>query len=149
MATEECEKGFLFSFCSLTVISEEDHEDFISEEDCEDYHKHRTELPSEPPPPTYSSQPEFGYGLHKIPFADWPELAQTTLNKRLARKLNTKKAKNVIYFIGDGMGISTLALARLHKSQFDEITMDKVHLAWDEWIDTGLVKVRKAVANNR
>jgi len=41
----------------------------------------------------------------------------TTLDKALALKPNSGKAKNLILFIGDGMGISTLVAARIHEGQ--------------------------------
>ena len=40
-----------------------------------------------------------------------------TLNKALAQQPNTGKAKNVILFIGDGMGISTIVASRIHEGQ--------------------------------
>lgn len=41
----------------------------------------------------------------------------TTLEKALALQPNTGKAKNVILFIGDGMGISTIVASRIHEGQ--------------------------------
>ncbi|MEY4255357.1 MAG: hypothetical protein RLZZ141_584 [Pseudomonadota bacterium] len=41
----------------------------------------------------------------------------TTLDKALALKPNTGKAKNVILFVGDGMGISTIVASRIHEGQ--------------------------------
>ena len=32
-------------------------------------------------------------------------------------KLNTKKAKNVIIFVGDGMGVQTHTASRIYKGQ--------------------------------
>jgi len=40
-----------------------------------------------------------------------------TLDKALALQPNTGKAKNVILFIGDGMGISTIVASRIHEGQ--------------------------------
>lgn len=54
------------------------------------------------------------------PAADDPttyEAGKTALEQRLAVRPNTGKAKNVILFIGDGMGISTLTAARIHAGQ--------------------------------
>ena len=106
---------------------------------CDEYHPKRT------PPPAGESgigiNAEIGEGLHKIPYADWKGISRATLNKRVAKVPNTNKAKNVIFFIGDGMGVSTESIARLHKSQMEGITIDQVHLAWDHFIDAGLVKV--------
>lgn len=40
-----------------------------------------------------------------------------TLDRALALQPNTGKAKNVILFVGDGMGISTIVAARIHDGQ--------------------------------
>ncbi|MEY4249043.1 MAG: hypothetical protein RJA87_676 [Pseudomonadota bacterium] len=41
----------------------------------------------------------------------------TTLEKALAQQPNRRKAKNVILFVGDGLGISTIVAARIHEGQ--------------------------------
>jgi len=41
----------------------------------------------------------------------------TTLDKALALRPNNGKAKNVILFVGDGLGISTIVAARIHEGQ--------------------------------
>ena len=107
---------------------------------CDEYHPRKTSPPLRGQG-DIGINAELGEGLHKIPYADWPAISQSTLNKRLAKVQNTNRAKNVIFFIGDGMGVTTQSIARLHKSQMDNITMDQVHLAWDHFIDAGLVKV--------
>lgn len=45
----------------------------------------------------------------------WREKAQNKLKQNINRqnRLNTERAKNVIFFLGDGMGISTLAATRM------------------------------------
>ena len=42
----------------------------------------------------------------------WKELAQERLAKELMSRTIDKQAKNVIIFLGDGMGVSTLTAAR-------------------------------------
>lgn len=42
---------------------------------------------------------------------------EAALKQRLQLKPNTQKAKNVILFIGDGMGVSTLTAARIYTGQ--------------------------------
>uniref|UniRef100_A0A3F2YW16 Alkaline phosphatase n=1 Tax=Anopheles dirus TaxID=7168 RepID=A0A3F2YW16_9DIPT len=44
----------------------------------------------------------------------WRNQAKATVEKHLKRTENTNIAKNVILFLGDGMSISTVALARIH-----------------------------------
>ena len=42
----------------------------------------------------------------------WKQEAQNRLFEEINRKANNNQAKNVILFLGDGMGISTLTAAR-------------------------------------
>lgn len=48
---------------------------------------------------------------------DWNEDAQRTLRNALKQKQNWGVAKNVILFIGDGMGLSTVTTARIYDGQ--------------------------------
>jgi len=43
--------------------------------------------------------------------------AGAVLQERLEQKPNTKRAKNIILFVGDGMGISTVTAARIYAGQ--------------------------------
>lgn len=47
----------------------------------------------------------------------WYKYAEERLDRMLNRKLNTNKAKNVILFLGDGMGLSTVTAGRIWKGQ--------------------------------
>lgn len=47
----------------------------------------------------------------------WIESAQEELKRLLSQKPNTNIAKNVILFLGDGMGMSTVTAARILKGQ--------------------------------
>lgn len=44
----------------------------------------------------------------------WHNKAQSYLKAKIASEPNTNKAKNIIFFIGDGMGISTVAATRMY-----------------------------------
>lgn len=44
----------------------------------------------------------------------WLSSASEFVEEKSKQKLNTKKAKNVIFFIGDGMSVATLSAARLY-----------------------------------
>jgi alkaline phosphatase len=46
--------------------------------------------------------------------AEWFSAGRSAIeaNKRVNRELNTRCAKNVILFVGDGMGVSTVTAAR-------------------------------------
>src|SRR5690606_28278071 len=47
----------------------------------------------------------------------WYELGQAELKRSLERETNTRQARNIILFIGDGMGISTITAARIFDGQ--------------------------------
>ncbi|CAF1106763.1 unnamed protein product [Didymodactylos carnosus] len=47
----------------------------------------------------------------------WNENAANAIDKSLQRKINTRQAKNVIMFLGDGMGVSTITAGRIRKGQ--------------------------------
>ncbi len=43
--------------------------------------------------------------------------AEATLRDTLARRANTRPAKNIILFVGDGMGVTTVTAARIYQGQ--------------------------------
>lgn len=47
----------------------------------------------------------------------WINNAHQTIDTILNRKRNLNLAKNLILFLGDGMGISTITAGRIHKGQ--------------------------------
>jgi alkaline phosphatase len=51
-------------------------------------------------------------------------------------------AKNVIFFIGDGMSITTLAASRIYMGQMNNRTGENEMLSFEEFPHTGLSKVR-------
>ena len=51
------------------------------------------------------------------------------------------RAKNVILFLGDGMGISTITAARILKGQLGGHRGEEGYLEFDRFPYTGLVKV--------
>lgn len=55
----------------------------------------------------------------------------------LKTKLNTKAAKNVIIFIGDGMGPNTVTAARIYRAG------ESSYLSWERFPHLGALKVRK------
>lgn len=65
----------------------------------------------------------------------WIKEAQTLLHKKLTTKLNKNRAKNVIFFLGDGMSIATLAATRVYLGN------ENVQLSFEEFPYTGLSKV--------
>ncbi|XP_055599312.1 alkaline phosphatase-like [Uranotaenia lowii] len=64
----------------------------------------------------------------------WVKLGQETVDRNANRKPNENVAKNVIMFLGDGMSISTVAMARVYAGGED------VPLAFDRFPDIGMSK---------
>lgn len=78
----------------------------------------------------------------------WRNYGETHLKKILARlqdetggKGNKSRAKNVIIFIGDGMGLSTITAARIYKGQQKGNSGEEENLTFDEFPHIGLAKV--------
>ena len=47
----------------------------------------------------------------------WNKHAQDTIDQLLNRKINQNIAKNIILFVGDGMGVGTITAGRIRKGQ--------------------------------
>jgi alkaline phosphatase len=74
-----------------------------------------------------SSEQWFAKGAHSVA-------------KRADRKINTNRAKNVILFIGDGMGVSTLTAARILEGQLRGEPGEENYLSFEKFPYSGLVK---------
>ncbi|XP_067616441.1 alkaline phosphatase 4 isoform X2 [Eurosta solidaginis] len=77
--------------------------------------------------------------------AFWHNIAMTQLEKtlKLAQKTHEvpQKAKNIIIFIGDGMGLTTITAGRIYKGQYlKHNSGEEEMLAFDEFPYTGLAK---------
>ncbi|XP_043975547.1 alkaline phosphatase, tissue-nonspecific isozyme isoform X1 [Gambusia affinis] len=70
----------------------------------------------------------------------WRSKAKQTLQSVLDRKLNTNVAKNVILFLGDGMGITTYTAARILKGQLQHQTGEETVMTMDTFPHVGLAK---------
>uniref|UniRef100_A0A1I8PHI3 Alkaline phosphatase n=1 Tax=Stomoxys calcitrans TaxID=35570 RepID=A0A1I8PHI3_STOCA len=85
---------------------------------------------SNKPSPEEEKHPEF-----------WLTLGREELFKSLAKqKLNVNKAKNIILFMGDGMGLSTITAARILKGQRMNHTGEEAVLSFDKFPYTALSK---------
>ncbi|KAL7825345.1 hypothetical protein AOLI_G00325520 [Acnodon oligacanthus] len=71
----------------------------------------------------------------------WRAQAQATLQSALSRKLNTNVAKNIVLFLGDGMGITTITAARILKGQLENQTGEETVMTMDTFPYVGLAKV--------
>ncbi|CAH2318528.1 alkaline phosphatase, tissue-nonspecific isozyme [Pelobates cultripes] len=71
----------------------------------------------------------------------WRDQAQQTLKRALdLQKLNTKVAKNVIMFLGDGMGVPTVTATRILKGQLDGQPGEETELEMDKFPYVALAK---------
>lgn len=72
----------------------------------------------------------------------WHHRAQHTLRNQLEKEHNTNIAKNIIFFLGDGMSIPTLAAARIYLGQTRGHSGEESRLSFESFPYTGLSKVR-------
>lgn len=66
----------------------------------------------------------------------WEKLANLDLERALNKKIILGSAKNVILFIGDGMGPTTTTSARIYGKG------EEGFLAWEKMDNIGVLKVR-------
>uniref|UniRef100_A0A182K0U9 Alkaline phosphatase n=1 Tax=Anopheles christyi TaxID=43041 RepID=A0A182K0U9_9DIPT len=75
----------------------------------------------------------------------WHTAAQKSLQDQRARLKKERKAKNVVYFIGDGMGLSTVAATRMYLGN------ENMYLSFEKFPYFGLAKtycVNRQVADS-
>lgn len=70
----------------------------------------------------------------------WLQAGEQAIANRLALQPNTNRAKNVILFVGDGMGISTLTAARIFEGQLNGEPGEEGYLSFEKFPHTALVK---------
>ncbi|XP_078049409.1 alkaline phosphatase 4 [Augochlora pura] len=70
----------------------------------------------------------------------WLKQGQKNLQENLAYRNNERRAKNVLIFIGDGMGISTITAGRIFKGQTKGMTGEEYKLVFEKFPNTGLAK---------
>lgn len=70
----------------------------------------------------------------------WLKSGQENLQRILAQRNIETRAKNVIVFIGDGMGISTITAGRIFKGQTKGTTGEEYKLAFEKFPNVGLAK---------
>ena len=73
---------------------------------------------------------------------DWNQDAANTLKSALRVVPNTNRAKNVIMFLGDGMGITTITAARIYKGQLEGNPGEETKLNFETFPHVALSKVR-------
>lgn len=70
----------------------------------------------------------------------WNEQARQSIDEIVRRKENFRRAKNVILFLGDGMGISTVTAGRIRKGQILGQLGEDFQTEMEQFPHTGFVK---------
>uniref|UniRef100_A0A8D9BH38 Alkaline phosphatase n=1 Tax=Cacopsylla melanoneura TaxID=428564 RepID=A0A8D9BH38_9HEMI len=81
----------------------------------------------------------------------WYEQGDSALKGLLERRINEKKARNVILFLGDGMSLATVTAARIYDGQQNGHTGEEAQLSFESFPTTGLSKtycIDKQVADS-
>ena len=76
----------------------------------------------------------------------WADLAKKKF-KRFQNSVNfksTKRPRNIILFVGDGMSLNTQAAARFFKAYSMGFLAGDVNLVWDDWETVGLLRTFSA-----
>lgn len=74
---------------------------------------------------------------------DWNALGRKRIKMAktlLENSRNTKRAKNVILFIGDGMGLPSISAGRVLKAQVNNLKGEDIYLAWEKFPHAGLAR---------
>ncbi|CAH1255571.1 ALPL [Branchiostoma lanceolatum] len=74
----------------------------------------------------------------------WQENAQAAIRDFVSNQLNTNVAKNVIMFLGDGMGVSTVTAARILKGQLEGMPGEESVLSWEDFPHVAMSKTYNA-----
>ncbi len=72
----------------------------------------------------------------------WMDIAKKELDEALARQPITNVAKNVIFFVGDGLGLSTTTAARIYKGQLQGVSGEEQKLLYETFPSVALSKVQ-------
>lgn len=71
----------------------------------------------------------------------WLKSAREELKQKTEKRMNLNKAKNIIFFLGDGMSLSTVAAARIRQGQMKGKTGEEDALSFEKFPYSGLSKV--------
>lgn len=71
----------------------------------------------------------------------WFDQAQSTLKDRLYKKPNTNVAKNIVFFVGDGLSLTTITAARIFYGQLQGKRGEESDLWFQTFPNVGLAKV--------
>ena len=73
----------------------------------------------------------------------WRQEGQRELLEAIQRKVNMNVARNVILFVGDGMGLSTVTAARILRGQRDGKPGEETKLTFEKFPNIALAKVNR------
>ena len=88
-------------------------------------------------------QPQFPVKRQETP-ETWRRDGQLAIEARKRQKINKGKAKNVILFIGDGMGVTTITASRILEGQLRGTSGEENRLSFEEFPFTALSKTYSA-----
>ena len=73
----------------------------------------------------------------------WKSTGEAELREALtnAARINTNTAQNVVLFVGDGMGLSTVTASRIFRGQQNEQPGEEHKLAFEKFPNIALAKV--------
>ena len=77
----------------------------------------------------------------------WHEAGQKALKEALNIRPNTNLAKNIILFVGDGMGLSTVTAGRIRKGQLDKKNGEELVTYMENLPHVALSKVTLSAEN--
>ena len=70
----------------------------------------------------------------------WNQQARSEIENKLKKKMNIRTAKNVILFLGDGMGINTVTAGRIRKGQVNNQLGEDFLTEMEQLDETGFSK---------
>jgi alkaline phosphatase len=70
----------------------------------------------------------------------WFTDGEAVVSERARQVIRSRKAKNVILFVGDGMGVSTVTAARILEGQLQGLAGEEHNLSFDKFPYTALAK---------
>ncbi|OQV26259.1 Alkaline phosphatase [Hypsibius exemplaris] len=70
----------------------------------------------------------------------WIDIANAELQRALNNERIVKRPKNVVLFLGDGMGVATLTAARIYKGQMGGANGEETSLTFEKFPNLGLSK---------
>lgn len=78
---------------------------------------------------------------HELMTDYWNAKGRQTLHNHLMRHQNNGIAKNVIFFLGDGMSVPTITAARIYLGQLNQQRGEEAELSFEKFPNIGLSKV--------